>query len=284
MNHLLFGKTTSQAGPLVSDKKLGIAVLMSFVLISTGHIMLGANFVVVAIAFTVVMLGIVPVNVTNSRCIGALFILVVAFRYVGFAAIAKLMMMQPLDSNLDQPIEAFFAVLLGLAGYLIAFFISSIKSIGKPLLKPVFMEKKLLIISILGALIGGVSWFGQIVAINSMAAGADLTRTTTIYSFFTSFFLLAIIAATAQALTASNGRRSISAWCIVLLFAQLIFGFAANARMPILNGMLAYILTLIAFRGKIRWRYFILVCVLLSCIISFITPIMLYVRGFRGEL
>ena len=78
---------------------------MSFVLISTGHIMLGANFVVVAIAFTVVMLGIVPVNVTNSRCIGALFIFVVAFRYVGFATIAKLLMLQRLDSNLDLPLE-----------------------------------------------------------------------------------------------------------------------------------------------------------------------------------
>lgn len=283
VNHLFYYQKSIVVSKTEQEKLLWAAVA-TFALLSIIHLLLGSNPIVVVIAFLIMMIGIVPVKIAGIRSIGALFVLLVAFRYVDFAVFAKFLMLQPLDSNLRQPIESFFAVLLGLTGYLIAFYISSLIYVGRPLLNPVLMERKLLIISILAALIGGAAWFGKIAAVNSLSAGADLSQKTTVHTFFTSFYLLAIISATAQTLIASNGRRSINAWCAVLLFTQLIFGVVANVRMPILNGILAYIVTVIAFRGRVRWRYIILAGILLSCIISFITPIMLYVRSFRGEL
>lgn len=283
MNHLACRQNII-AGSKIRDKKLFRIMVMASVLLCIGHLLLGSNLVVVAIAFIIMIIGAVPIATTGFLRVGALLVLFVAFRYVDFATIAKFMMLQPLDSNLHLPIEAFFAVLLGLTGYLIAFFVSSLEFVGKPLLKPILKERQLLMISIFSALIGSASWVGKIKTVNSIASGVDLTYSTTVYAFFTSFYLLAIIAATAQTLVATNSRKSMSNWCAVLLFTQLIFAVIANARMPIINGFLAYVVTVIAFKGRIRWHYVAVATIVVACILSFITPFMLYVRGFREDL
>ena len=283
MNHLACRQTII-TGSKIRDKKLFRIIVMASVLLCIGHLLLGSNLVVVAIAFIIIIIGAVPIATTGFLRVGALLVLFVAFRYVDFATIAKFLMLQPLDSNLHQPIEAFFAVLLGLTGYLIAFFATSIQPLGKPLLKPILKEGQLFVISIISAVIGGASWVGKIKAVNSVASGVDVAHSTTVYAFFTSFYLLAIIAATAQTLVATNSRKSMSYWCAVLLFTQLIFAIIANARMPIINGFLAYVVTVIAFKGRIRWRYVAVATIVVACILSFITPFMLYVRGFREDL
>ena len=262
---------------------LKLSILTSL-LICIGHLFLGSNTIVVLLAMLIIILGTVPIAIAGYFQISALFIFFVAFRYVDFATVAKLSMLQPLDSNLYQPVEAFLAVLLGLSGYLIAFLISVTIPVGKPLLKKVLCERQLLIISIVSAFIGGIAWLGKINAVNEIANGVDISQSPSVYAFFTSFSLLAIISATAHKLIASDGKSSISRWCAILILLQFIFGFIANSRMIILNGILSYFFTVIAFRGRIQWKNIVTVVIVSFLIISFITPSLLYVRAFRTGL
>ena len=275
----------------ISDKEkditgkdlLKVAFMLSITL-SVFHLLLGSNFVVVLLSIFIIIIGTIPISIVGYLNIGSVFVFLVAFRYVDFPTIAKLLMLQPLDSNLYQPLEAFFAVLVGLIGYLIAFFASNTINVGKPFLRPLLKTKQLLIISIFSALIGGVAWSGKINAINDIAGGVDISQRVTYYEFFTSFFWLAIITATAKVMIDSNCKKSISHWVAILILMQVVFGFIASSRIIIFNGILSYFLTVISFRGKIQWRYIAAISITVFCIIFFITPIMLYVRGVGNKL
>ena len=94
----------SITGSKISDKKLLKVIVMASVLLCIGHLLLGSNVVVVTIAFIIMIIGVVPIATTGSLRIGALLVLFVAFRYVDFAAMVKFLMLQPIDSNLHQPI------------------------------------------------------------------------------------------------------------------------------------------------------------------------------------
>ena len=162
----LFHRSLNFVGKNISGKELlKVAILIS-ILICVGHLLLGSNPIVVLLSVFIIIIGTVPLSITGFLNIGALFVFLVAFRYVDFASVAKLLMFQSLDSNLYRPIEAFLAVLLSLIGYLFAFFISNEMRVGKPLLKPVQKERQLFIISILSALVGGLAWLGKIESVN----------------------------------------------------------------------------------------------------------------------
>ena len=279
----LFHRSFNVAEKNISGKEpLKLAILISF-LLCIGHLLLGSGPIVVFLSVFIIILGTVPLSISGFFNIGAVFVFLVAFRYVDFASVAKLFMLQSLDSNLCQPIEAFFAVLLSLIGYLVAFFVAREMRIGKSLLKPVLKEGQLFIISILSAVVGSLAWFGKIESVNMTAIGVDISHKATVYAFFTPFFLLAIVAATAHTIVASGGKKSISIWIIILLIVQLIFSFIANSRMLILNGLLAYLTTIVSFYGKIKLRNLGLIAMGIAIMIYFITPIMLYVRNFRGD-
>ena len=209
----------------ITGKELLKVTIMLSIILSIFHLLLGSTIIVVIISLFIIIIGTIPISIVGYLNISAVFIFLVAFRYVDFASVAKLLMLQPLDSNLYQPVEAFFAVLVGLIGYLIAFLVSTTIKVGKPLLKPVLKTRQLFIISILSALIGGIAWLGKVNAVNEMVNGVDISQRATYYAFFTSFSLLAIISASAQALISSQGQKSISHWCGLLIFLQFILGF-----------------------------------------------------------
>lgn len=255
-------------------KSGGILTVIACIL----HIAIGADPVVVCIAGLTLLLSIYPVAIYGYLNIGAALIAIMGLRYVGFALFAKLAMGQPLDTHLLDPAGSFGVVLLGLLGYLTALFMAANFSVGRPFLQPVTNKAALARISFLAAAIG-------ITANLSVAFRAGEYYTgLTIAEFFVPFLHLALICAVARDLQASEGRRSSGMWVIILLILEIAFAMVQNSRMALMETFLCFIVTVVAFGSRIRWRQFSVTVFTIGMMVIFITPVFLYVRDSRDEL
>ncbi|WP_155304553.1 hypothetical protein [Desulfosarcina widdelii] len=248
------------------------------VLVCVLHIAIGADPLVACLAGLAVIISIYPIAIHGFLNIGAVLIAMVGFRYVGFPFFAKLTMGQPLDTYLLDPAGSFWVVLLGLQGYLFAFSVASNLPVGRPALKLVTSNATLARISFLAAIIG-------IMANLSVAfrAGEQYTGLT-VAEFFVPFLHLALISAIARVLQATEKRRGLDMWIICLLIAEIAFAMVKNSRMALMETFLCFIVTVISFEAKIRWRQFLFTVFAIVMVIIFATPVFLYVRDSRDDL
>ena len=251
---------------------------VSVAMAATGHLVIGAGFAPVIFCVASVMLSLMPLAYLGPLNIAALLIALVGFRYVGFPLFAKLAVGQPLDTYLLDPAGSFGVVLVGVFGYASALLFSLRLPLGRPLLAPVSSPAVLGRISVLAAAIG---IFANMAV--ALRAGEVYTGVT-VASFFTSFLHLALIAGIGRAVILSGHRRSVDPWVLFLLVAELSFAMVRNSRMALFETLLCFVVTVSAFEYRIRWRQFIMVVVFIGVMATFITPVFLYVRGFRGDL
>lgn len=242
------------------------------------HLIMGAGFAPVLFCAAATLLSLLPVAYFGPLNIAAVLVALVGFRYVGFPLFAKLAMGQALDTYLLDPTGSFGVVMIGVLGYSIAFLISSRLPLGRPLLAPIFSQKALGRISFLAAIVGIIA--NLAVAFQS---GDDYAGVT-VAAFFTSFLHLALIAAVARVVLSSSQKRSVDVWVIVVLIAEISFSMVRNSRMALMDTVLCFVVTISAFELKIRWRQFVLLATFIAMMSVFITPVFLYVRGFRGDL
>ena len=258
------------------SRKLARLAFLATLVPAVFHVALGADPLVVFLAFLTVLIGVYAIARPGILNIGAVLVFLVTFRYVGFPMIAKLFMGQPLDSNLYDPLGSFLVVLLGSLAYLVAFEVARKTPVGRPLLKPVVDSRRLRLISIAAAAVG--------VSANVIMASQLGTLYTgiTVANYFVSFLHLSLIAAVAGALLASKGRRSWDLWVIAVIVIELAFALTRNSRMVMMETFLSYLVTVIVFRGWINWRQGAALALSLLLMVVFITPVMLEVRGVRS--
>lgn len=242
------------------------------------HLTLGASPMVVCPAGLTVLLSIYPIAIYGFLNLGALLIAIVGFRYVGFPLFAKLAMGQALDTYLLNPAGSFWVVLTGLMGYLCAFFIAVNFSVGRPFLRLAYGKMTLRRISFMAAAIGITANLAV-----AFRAGEQYTGLT-IAEFFVPFLHLALISAVAGVLQASKMRRSADAWVITLLILEIVFAMVQNSRMALMEIFLCFIATIVAFEARIKWRQFVVTVFAVGMMVTFITPVFLYVRDYRGDL
>ena len=242
------------------------------------HIVLGVKPIVVFLAGLAVLVSMYPIAIFGFLNIGAVLIALVGFRYVGFPLLAKLAMGQPLDTYLLDPSGSFGVVLLGVLGYLAAFLVASEFSVGRSFLQLSTNHQVLGRISLLSAVVGISANLVVAFRVNEQYYGV------TIAEFFVSFLHLALISGIARAIQKSKGRQSVDAWVLVLFIAEIEFSMVLNSRMALMETVLCWIVTIIAFEAKIKWRHFLVTVFSIGMMVIFINPIFLYVRGFRGEL
>lgn len=271
LNRLNLAPTTRQGHLLVKAGSIitGLACAL--------HLVLGANPIVVCAAGLTVLLSIYPLALYGFLNIGAVLIALVGFRYVGFPLVAKLAMGQALNTNLMDPLGSFGVVLLGVSGYLAALLLASNRSVGRPFLQPAANNAELGRISFLAAVIG--------IAANLAVAfrSGDQHSGITIANFFVPFLHLALISGIARAIQTSQRRRSVDAWVVFLLVAEIVFAMVLNSRMVLMETLLCFIVTGIAFEAKIKWRQFVVTVTAVGMMVVFFTPVFLYVRGSRGD-
>jgi hypothetical protein len=241
------------------------------------HFVLGADPILVCIAGLSVLLSIYPVALYGFLNLGAVLISLVGFRYVGFPLIAKLAMGQPLDTYLLDPMGSFGVVFLGLLGYLAALFMATNISVDRPFLQQASGKAMLGRISLLAAAIG--------IAANltvAFRAGEHYTGLT-VAEFFVQFLHLALISAVARALQASERRRGVDLWVVILLIMEVAFAVVQNSRMALMETFLCFITTVVAFKTRIKWKH-VLTVFAIGMVIIFVTPVFLYVRDSRDDL
>jgi len=242
------------------------------------HIALGADPIVVCLAGLTVLLSFYPIAIYGFLNLGALLIALVGFRYVGFPLLAKLVMGQPLDTYLLNPVGSFGVVLLGFLGYLAALFMAANFSVGRPCLQLTSNKAMLGRISLLAAAVGIVANLTV-----ALRAGEHYTGLT-VAEFFVPFLHLALISAVARALQASERRRSFDVWVVTLLISEIVFAMVINSRMALMETFLCFIATVVAFEARIKWRHFTVTVFAIGMMVIFITPVFLYVRDSREEL
>jgi len=242
------------------------------------HVFMGANLLVILVAGFALILSIYPLALYGVFNIGALLVALVGFRHIGFPIFAKLAMGQPLDSNLTDPLGAFGVALMGVAAYLISLLMASELRLGRPLLRPMNERLSLARISSLAALIGIGS--NLAVAFRVAERGSGIT----VASFFTTFLHLALITAIVRSLRASKGRSSVDVWVVMLVAAEIAFAIGRNSRMALMETFLAFIVTVAVFKTHFQWRQFVLTAVAIALMVTFLTPVFLHVRTFRGDL
>lgn len=264
--------------PAMGQSRLYLKTAVVLVaLASIAHLFLGARVVVVLMGAAIPLLCILPVAYFGYFNLAAILIALVGLRYVGFSLFAKLFVGQPLDLYLLDPIGSFGVVLVGVTGYLGAFWIASKIPVGRPLLEQVLGQGFLRRISFLAAAVGIMANLAI-----AFRTGEDYAGIT-VAEFFISFLHLALIAGIAHAIVASDRRRSVDSWVIFILIAELAFGIVNNSRVALMETLLCFVVTVSAFEYKIRWRQFAMVFIFMGMMVIFITPVFLYVRSF-GDL
>ncbi|MBN1548319.1 MAG: hypothetical protein JW902_16840 [Syntrophaceae bacterium] len=275
----MFKQRLKEIAPDTNQGRLFLRIAGALVALAAGcHLIMGAGFASVLFCAAAIILSLLPLAYLGPLNIAAVLVALVGFRYVGFPLFAKLAMGQALDTYLLDPTGAFGVVLVGVLGYGIALIISSRLPLGRPLLAPVSNHVTLGRISFLAAVVGITA--NMAVAFRS----GDVYTGITVASFFVPFLHLALIAAIARTLVASNQKRSVDGWVIVVLIAEIAFVMSRNSRMALLEIVLCFVVTVSAFKYKIRWRQFFLITTFITVMVVFITPVFLYVRGFRGDL
>ena len=250
-------------------------VIVLIVLASIAHLFLGAPIAVVLMGAATVLLSMLPIVHFGSFDLAAILIALVGLRYVGFPLFTKLLMGQSLDSHLLDPKGSFGVVLVGVLGYLGAFWIASRMQIGRPLLKQVSGQRFFRRISFLAAAVGIAANLAIAFRTGEEYSGIKVAE------FFVSFLHLALIAGIARAIVASDRRRSVDPWIILLVTAEVTFGMVNNSRVALMETLLCFVVTVSAFEYKIRWRQFGIVFVFMGSMVLFITPVFLYVRNLR---
>jgi hypothetical protein len=254
------------------------AAVLLVTLAACAHMLLGARIVVVLMGAAATLLSLLPIAYFGVFNSAAILVGLVGLRYVGFPLFAKLFMGQPLDSYLLDPIGSFGVVLVGVLGYLCAFWTAAKIPIGRPLLERTLDQRILGRISFMAAAVGITANLAIAFRVGEEYAGI------TIAEFFTSFLHLALITGIARIIVASNRRKTVDSWVVIILIAELAFGMIANSRMALMETLLCFVVTVSAFEHKIRWRQLGMVFISIVVMMIFITPVFLYVRSFHSHL
>lgn len=265
--------------PTARQDKLLVAIGGSIIgLACLLHILIGANPIVVCSAGLTAFLSIYPIAIYGFLDTGAVLIALVGFRYVGFPLIAKLFMGQALDTNLLDSKISFNVVLVGILGYLAAMQLAKRLTTGKPVLQFVSSKAVLTRISVLAAIIGISANFSVALRVDEHYTGL------TIGEFFVPFLHLALISAIAKVIQGSKGKKIIDWWVVILSMFELAFAIMQNSRMALMDIFLCFLISIISFKVKVKWRQVAATVCTITIMIVFVTPIFLGVRDFREDL
>lgn len=267
---------TNQRSRMQVRNAIEIALIVMGVA-GAAHVALGSNPIVPAFAILTMALAMLPFVRYGVMNITAILLSLVAFRYVGFPLFGKLIMGQALDTNLDQPVVAYTAVLLGVVAYLGAVFLANRINVGTPLLKPLTEPRILRRLSYAAFVVGCIANLDM-----SLHAYTE-SDAVTYSNFFASSMHLALIGSTAAVILRSDGRRIFDSWTLIILATEVVFAFATNVRTPILEAFLCLVITAAAFRGNFSRKQIAGGLAALLLLVA-LTPVLLFVRGSREDL
>jgi len=253
-------------------------------LILIGHIIIGSSVFITAVAIFAVLIGFSGIIRYGTMDLAALMLLVIAFRYVGFPLLAKLILQQPLQSNLETPLKSFVVDAAGVLGYWLAFSWAHRIRVGKPLLQPSTNPRFLYRTSLWSYVIGTAA--SAIVGVQAYAQRTP-TMTASFLGNFTDFLFLSFLCALegySLAAPESHGRRKLAMLSFLIVTTVVLFSLAENSRAVFVNMFLAYLLGYYAFTAQRSLKRVALIAGIALAVLVVATPVYLAVRAVRSDL
>jgi hypothetical protein len=210
------------------------------------------NFVVLAIVLCIFIVFYIIVKDHSLYDTPVLLAALYIFSNVVFAFVTKTLLLQPASTNLYAPIPSYFATLIAVFALFFALFASKAINIGKAFFPPVKELHFLKWLSIYSFVIGTSTWvLNQIMLIDRRSPSFDPSASFGGFAVFGKLFYMSIIAATAYVLIASNKKKSLNIYIILLFCVGVGMALVDSRKIGMGFTFLAYILTCIFFRQQV---------------------------------
>jgi len=206
------------------------------------QVVLGANLVVLALAMVSCVAGLLGFRIAGAYRSAAWLAFFFVLGNVIVALLAKTVLFQRLDSNLYVPLESFAILAVGSVVLLIALLISLIIPVGKPLFRSVQNPRLLQFLSHSTFALGTLFWYLTRVFQDPEGSGFG-----GVFVFW-NLLLMAVIARTAMVLERTDGRRSIDAALVLILFGCVVMGLIDNSKTEVALPIMAYLATSVFYR------------------------------------
>lgn len=242
------------------------------------QLLLGASPVILLLCLATEAVTFVPISIYGlRRTVGILYIGIWLSFSFG-ALLGKTILLQPINSNLFNPLLTFCIALAGGLAFAIpsstAFFI---KPLQRNALAPLHNPAMLSILAAMLATIGAAAF-----VITSLTPTQSIYHTVSVQ--FIQYFIYSIICEMASTILRSDRKRIISNFGIFLCLILFAFGVAGNSKSIILSIGAAYVLCHIAFGVRPNWKVILSGLLALAFLSEFLFPAIHITRVYRGRL
>jgi hypothetical protein len=231
------------------------------------HIFNNSNLICVVLLAGTLLIGALLIfsgGVSNPLALMGFIFLA---RYIGIASVLKILLGQPLDSNLSVPGESFGMMLACAAQLYVAFLLVEKIRFQKPFLPPFNDPDELKTFSYL------CTFFGLI----TMALMAKRPRNEPdlmgFYQFAENIYPMAIVARTAYVCQRSANAKIIDFQLLAMLGVGIAFSFLMGVKMMAFSCMLAYTMTLVCLKRSVPVKLLVVAGIGVSIVILVVTPI-----------
>ena len=239
---------------------------------------LGGDPLIILLCLLTEAVCFVPIYLYGlGRTVGILYIGVwLAFSFS--ALLAKTLLLQPLDSNLFNPLLAFCIGLVGSVAFTIAAIAAYyVKPLQKNKIPPVMDPN---ILSFLAAVFFGIGVVVFFIAVyarrNSLISNIAVQ--------FSCYIGFGFVCELASVIIRSNRRHVFSTFSVIIGISMMYFSISSNSKFGILSVGLAYILCMTAYRVRFKWPVVIAGVLALAFLSEVVFPAIHIVRGYRDRL
>jgi hypothetical protein len=226
---------------------LGLATTLAALI----QILIGANIIVLALALVCIACGLYGFSLFGVFNLGGWFCLVYMAGNVLIAFHAKTVLLQPVNSNLRAPLDAFGVQAICCAALLLALIIAYWIPVGRPLTPPITDLTTLKFVSTWCLIIG----FGFHVVMMVLARAGDQDTSYGGLNVFEHLMYLGIVARTALVMLRSDGKRMLDPVLIVALGAAVLSGVLSTGKSETSLPVACFVATVLFFKGKLPRRY-----------------------------
>lgn len=237
-------------GPLLSLKGRRLACYLGLAAVAAAlaQLVLGASLAVVTFALLAVLFGLLGFAVLGAYNLGSWVGLLYALGNVLIALYAKTLLGQPIDSNLNAPLDSFFALGVTSGGLFVALLLVRRLGVGRPIFKPVRDPHFLAYFSWACFALGVLFWF-----LNSLFQDPEGSGFGGV-ALFRDLLFMAVIARTGALLEKSGNRRAFDGRLASIIAAAAFLGLIDNSKTVAALAVLSHFVTVLFYRRGLPLR------------------------------
>lgn len=250
-------------------------IIMASILLSLFQLMLGADPVILMLCLVTEAVCLAPVLIYGlDRTIG-IFYLILWFAYSFSSLLIKTVILQPIDSNLFNPLLTFMIQLAGGVCFstaaIIAYFF---KPLHRNTLKPISNAGTLSVIGLLFYFIGAAGFF-----IQSYSAKHSLIGNIGI--LINPLIGYGIVCEISATIIRTKKSATFSITSILMLSGLLILGILGNTKSGVMLPGVIYLFCLGSFKARLRWQTIVMAAAALVIFSELLFPAIHIARGAR---